>query len=192
MRELFYAFISLTIIYNPFSKPPQLLSLTSDLNDDERNTIANRATAIAWLIGVFAVLFGSLILDVLAIHLSSFRIFGGLMLLFFGIQFGLGYSLNRSSKSRGMDVAAVPLASPLLAGPGAISALMLLTIDYGSAITVIAMSLCLLVCLLFMRFSKIISDLLNEQTVKVISRLMGMIMVAIAVQFITSGLSEIK
>lgn len=191
MREILFTFVSITMIYNPFSKPAQLISLTGSLNDDERKAISNRAVAIAWVLCALVTFFGSFILDALGVSIGSFRIFGGFMLLVFGIQFGLGYSFS-TKKHRSLDVAAVPLGSPLLAGPGAISALMLFTVDYGYVVTLIAMSMGLFVCLVFMHFSRWICDVLSPQTVKIMSNIMGMILVAIAVQFITSGLASIR
>lgn len=188
LEGFMFALVSLTVIYNPFSKPPILLSLTDGMKDEERAMIVNRAVAIAWVLGVLVLLFGFYFLDVLNIRMSSFKIFGGLMLLVFGIQFGLGLDFG-TKRARGFDVAAVPLASPLLTGPGAISAIMLLSVDYGHLVTILALTGCLFICYLFMRFSKLINRILNEQTVKVISRLMGMILVAFAVQFMTSGLN---
>lgn len=186
-EDFFFAVVSLTIIFNPFSKPPVLISLTQGMPDGERAIIANRAVMIAWILGVFVLLFGSLILDVLSVRISSFQIFGGIMLLVFGIQFAYGFSFSKK-RHKEFDVAAVPLASPLLMGPGAISAVMLLAVQFGPIITLGAMTAGLLVCLVFMWFSKFFCDVLNEQTVKVISRIMGMILVAFAVQFITKGL----
>ena len=187
IKELLFTSISLTVLYNPFSKPLQLISVTDRVKDDVRKDIAVRASVFAFVLGVAAVLFGYVILQAIDVSLSSFKIFGGVVLLFFGIQSGLGYSLGKDHE-KGADVALVPLATPLLTGPGAISALMLFTIEFGHIITIAALAICLLICFVFMWFSKIICDMLNEETVKVLSRLMGMILVAFAVQFVVSGL----
>ncbi|MFH0818331.1 MAG: MarC family protein [Candidatus Micrarchaeota archaeon] len=192
INELIFAFISLTVVYNPFSKPPQIISVTEGMSDEERKNVAIRATSIAWLLGAGAAFFGYFILQTLDIQISSFKIFGGVILLIYGAQFGLGFSIGKKKKHDTTDVAIVPLATPLLTGPGGISALMLFTADYGYFVALAALTLCLLVCFIFMWFAKFICDTLNEQTVKVVSRLMGMILVAIAVQFIFSGLGIAK
>ncbi len=187
IKEILFTSISLIVLYNPFSKPLQLISVTDRVKDEVRKDIAIRASIFAFVLGVAAVFFGYIFLQAIDVSLSSFKIFGGVVLLFFGIQSGLGYSLGKENE-KGADVALVPLATPLLTGPGAISALMLFTIEYGQIITIVALAICLFICFIFMWFSKIICDLLNEEAVKVVSRLMGMILVAFAVQFVVSGL----
>jgi len=190
LREFAFALASLIVVYNPFSKPPMFLSLTSGMSEHEREIIANRSVVLAGLIGLLVALFGSVLLEILSVRMSSFKIAGGLMLLIFGVQFGFGLSLN-GDKKRKYDIAAVPLASPLLTGPGAMSTIMLLALEYGAPLTLVALALCLLLCLVFLRFSKIICALLGEQIMEVMSRVMGVILVAFAVQFVTSGLSAL-
>ncbi|MEW6329248.1 MAG: MarC family protein [Candidatus Micrarchaeota archaeon] len=190
LREFAFALASLVVVYNPFSKPPIFLSLTNGMSEKEREVIANRSVVIAGLIGILVALFGSALLEILNVRMSSFKIAGGLMLLIFGVQFGFGLSLNGDSR-RKYDVAAVPLASPLLTGPGAMSTIMLLSLQYGALITLAALAVCLVVCLLFLRFSKLINDFLGEQVIEVLSRIMGVVLVAFAVQFVTSGLSNL-
>ncbi|MCX6777708.1 MAG: MarC family protein [Candidatus Micrarchaeota archaeon] len=187
LAEFVFATVSLIVVYNPFSKVPIFLSLTSGMKDEERNVVANRSIAIAGMLGLLAGLFGSFLLELLGVRLSSFKIYGGLMLLIFGVESGLGISLGEHKKSDKFDIAAVPLASPLLTGPGAMSSIMLLALNYGEILTMAALAACLFVCLVCLRFSKWISERVSEGALNVVSRIMGIILVAFAVQFIMAG-----
>jgi multiple antibiotic resistance protein len=196
------ALATLLVIADPIFLSALFLGLTHDLNKTQRAEVAMRGTIIAFFILLGAGLGGAKLLSMLGISLSAFRIAGGLLLLSSAAEMVFDRRGQRqqdiAAKAISVDhvrnIAAFPLAIPLLAGPGAITAMILLAgradgdIAKLSALYTLA-GLVMLACYLAFRAAERISLLLGVTGRAVISRLLGIILAALAVQFVIDGVS---
>ena len=196
------ALATLLVIADPIFLSALFLGLTHDLNKAQRAEVAMRGTIIAFFILLGAGLGGAKLLSLLGISLSAFRIAGGLLLLSSAAEMVFDRRGQRqqdiAAKAVSVDhvrnIAAFPLAIPLLAGPGAITAMILLAGradgDIGKLSALYALSgLVMLACYLAFRAAERISMLLGVTGRAVISRLLGIILAALAVQFVIDGVS---
>lgn len=196
------ALATLLVIADPIFLSALFLGLTHDLNKAQRAEVAMRGTIIAFFILLGAGLGGAKLLSLLGISLSAFRIAGGLLLLSSAAEMVFDRRGQRqqdiAAKAVSVDhvrnIAAFPLAIPLLAGPGAITAMILLAgradgdIAKLSALYALA-GLVMLACYLAFRAAERISMLLGVTGRAVISRLLGIILAALAVQFVIDGVN---
>jgi multiple antibiotic resistance protein len=201
MDFLSNAFATLLVTIDPPAIAPMFLALTVGMTAAERRQVAIRATIIATLALTFFALVGQKLLTLLGITLPAFRIAGGLLL--FWIAFEMVFERRSERKSnvaqKAIDldhirnVAAFPLAIPLMAGPGAITATMLLAgqtrgdPQLMAALIGIIAFICALCWLVFL-FAERISQLLGVTGNIVLTRLLGIVLVALAVQFVLDGI----
>jgi multiple antibiotic resistance protein len=201
MDFLSNAFATLLVTIDPPAIAPMFLALTVGMTGAERRQVAIRATIIATLALTFFALVGQKLLTLLGITLPAFRIAGGLLL--FWIAFEMVFERRSERKSnvaqKAIDldhirnVAAFPLAIPLMAGPGAITATMLLAgqtrgdPQLMAALIGIIAFICALCWLVFL-FAERISQLLGVTGNIVLTRLLGIVLVALAVQFVLDGI----
>jgi multiple antibiotic resistance protein len=198
---LLSALVTLLVTIDPVGLAPIFLSLTAALTIEDRQRVALRAAVIAFAILVFFALFGESLLYFLGIGLPAFRIAGGILL--FWIAFEMVFERRTDRKQHTADVArtvdhvrnlaAFPLAIPLMAGPGAITAVILLSSRAdGSAVATAALlalvAMVVSACWAIFAFAGRISGLLGVTGNIVLSRLLGVILAALAVQFVTDGL----
>ncbi|SNZ07571.1 MarC family protein [Cohaesibacter gelatinilyticus] len=197
------AFVTLFVTIDPLGLAPIFLAITSGASKQERMKIAVRAVLTAAVILIAFALIGQAILSVLGISLGAFRIAGGLLL--FVIAFEMVFEKRKERKSKSAqkaltddeihNIAVFPLAIPLIAGPGAISAVLLLVsqssgwVDQGSVLAVILFVL-ILVMLMFLLASPV-ERLLGESGRNVLTRLLGVLLSALSVQFIADGIQAI-
>lgn len=200
---LLEAFVTLFVTVDPLGLAPLFIGLTAGLSTPDRRKVAYRATAIATTILVAFALAGGKLLALMGISLPAFRIAGGLLL--FSTAFQMVFSQkeprDKTDADRAVtldhirDIAAFPLAIPLLAGPGAISASILAASKapslpaYGAFFGLIAavMGLSLLVFLA----AGPIDRRIGETGRTVIGRLLGLLLAALAVQFVADGVKAI-
>ncbi|MEB5554914.1 YchE family NAAT transporter [Vibrio cholerae] len=195
-------FLGLVAAVNPVGIMPVFVSLTGHMTLEEKNKTAATANIAVAIILIIALLAGQMLLDLFSISLDSFRVAGGLLLLsiaFSMMSDKLGEDKqNKQEKSEYISreqIAVVPLAMPLMAGPGAISS----TIVYGSRypnmldtlgiiLTVVAFSFC---SWLLFRSAPYIVRLLGQTGINVITRIMGLILGALGIEFIANGLRNL-
>jgi multiple antibiotic resistance protein len=200
MDFLSNAFVTLLVTIDPPAIAPMFLALTMGMTAAEKRQVAGRATVIATLALAFFALVGQKLLALLGITLPAFRIAGGLLL--FWIAFEMVFERRTARKENVAktavdldhirNVAAFPLAIPLMAGPGAITATMLLAGQTRgeplllSALIGIIAAICALCWLVFL-FAERISGFLGVTGNIVLTRLLGIVLVALAVQFVLDG-----
>ena len=198
------ALATLLVIADPIFLSALFLGITHDLNKTQRAEVAMRGTIIAFFILLGAGLGGAKLLSLLGISLSAFRIAGGLLLLSSAAEMVFDRRGQRqqelASKAITVDhvrnIAAFPLAIPLLAGPGAITAMILLAgraegdLTKLTALYALA-GLVMFGCYVSFRAAEKISMLMGITGRAVISRLLGIILAALAVQFIIDGVKLI-
>ena len=185
------AFTTILVIQDPLGAIPIFLSLTSRQTARERKSSARQATLVSFsVIFVFAV-FGRYILKFLGITVPALQISGGLLLL------ALELLTDRADESPDPDAvtanaALVPLGTPLLAGPGAIVAAMVAvesaaTPVVGWVSVVLALLATHVVIWLALRFSLTLHRVLGDSAIRVLTRILGLLLAAIAVQMIADG-----
>lgn len=176
-------------------------ALTQKNTQAERRAMALRGTIIAAVILLFFAVFGEVLLRLFGITLPALRIAGGILLLLISIDMvfarhsgGTGTTPEEENEAQSRaDISVFPLATPLLAGPGAISAVILLTTGSGGfnlewTVVVLALLLILLLCYVVMLVAIPIQRLLGITGLAVVSRVVGVLLAALAVQFLLDGL----
>jgi multiple antibiotic resistance protein len=187
-------FITLFVIMDPPGTVPIFLGLTGSMTGRQRTRAARQAILVAFgVIAAFA-LFGQQLLDYMHISLPALQASGGLLLLLVAMELLTGKSEEpQPSGNTKVNVALVPLGTPLLAGPGAIVATMLFvrradgTADYlviGLGILAV-----MLIVWLVLRFSGLIVRLLRPGGIEVLTRIAGLLLAAIAVQLIADAVA---
>jgi multiple antibiotic resistance protein len=192
---------SILIIVNPLGATLIYVSLTTNLDQSARDAVARDACRFAFLILLIVALIGTWILQMFGITLEAFRIAGGILL--FGIGMEMVYAKTSRTKltatekyeSRDTeDIAIMPLAIPMIAGPGAITTTIVLMNEATTmtpiAIGVVLVSIAISIMLTYymMRNSDYILTRIGQREYRAINRLMGMLLIAIAVQFVINGI----
>ncbi|MBY8116642.1 YchE family NAAT transporter [Vibrio fluvialis] len=195
-------FLGLVAAVNPVGIMPIFVSLTGHMTPDEKKKTARTANVAVAVILITALLGGQMLLDMFSISLDSFRVAGGLLLLSIAFSMMSGKlgedKQNKQEKSEYISreqIGVVPLAMPLMAGPGAISS----TIVYGSRylammdtagiiLTILVFSVA---SWLLFRSAPYIVRLLGQTGINVITRIMGLILGALGIEFITNGLRSL-
>ncbi len=200
MTELFFsAFITLFVVIDPPGCAPIYAGLTKGATQAQRTSMALRASVIASTILLFFALLGEELLDALHIDLDSFRIAGGLMLFFIAFEMVFEKRQQRREERAGKvtadkveDVSVFPMAMPMLAGPGAIAAIMLLMNEADTPTDTLvvlgALGAVLLITALALVAAGPIIKLLGDRVEAVITRLLGVLLAALAAQYVIDGL----
>jgi len=200
---LLNAFITILVTIDPPGLAPLYLAVTRGMNREQRKQVSIRASIIAFgILALFAVA-GSGILSLLGITLPAFRVAGGLLLFFIAFEMVFEKRNDRKEKTaetaitkdQVRNVAAFPLAIPLIAGPGAISAVVLLSgrlptaVGQASLLTIILA--CIALTYLVFVLAERIDGLLGETGRSILTRLLGVILAALAVQFVADGIRQL-
>jgi multiple antibiotic resistance protein len=193
-------FTSVLFIVDPIAVIPTYLVITQDETASQRAMTARRACVAAALILVVFTLGGRLIFQLLGITLPAFRIAGGLILWLVAMDMLHGERKTQESApeiSEGRvkeDVAITPLAMPMLAGPGAISTIMVLAGQAQTPMRLVVVYASILVTMLIawltLRAAERLSVRLGQTGIRVMTRLMGLLLAAIAVQFVVTGVKD--
>jgi multiple antibiotic resistance protein len=192
-------FIGLLAIINPFGVIPIFISMTTDQSSVQRSKTINMVAVGVIIILLVALFFGELVLDFFGITIASFRVGGGILILLMAIaMLHAKTSYIRQTEEEADEsiekesVAIVPLAMPLLAGPGAISTVILMA-HKSSGVAhymVIALGIMLLGLVVWgvLRLSPWIATRIGATGINIFTRIMGLILAAIAVEFIANGI----
>ncbi len=195
-------FSAIFFVIDPLGLVPIFIALTSGDSPEKRRKTAARACLIAFAILTAFTLFGTLIFKAFGITLSAFRIAGGILFFITSLDMLRGQpSRTRSSPEEEEeghhkeDVAIVPLAIPLLAGPGAI-ALAMVSVSNGDGwwatpVVIGSIALTLVVAYVLMRAAERFLRYLGRSGIAMLERVMGLLLAAIAVQFVVDGVREI-
>ena len=203
MIELFTtALITLAVIIDPPGCAPIFASLTSGTDAVHRRRMAIRSVVVAWSILVFFALLGEPLLRTLGISLSAFRLAGGIMLFMIALDMVFERRTERREERareiegtpEGEDVSVFPMAIPMIAGPGSIASIMLLSARaegiVEGLIVLGAMTLVLLATLLALLAARPLMRLIGAKLEAMITRILGVILAALAAQFVLDGLER--
>lgn len=197
-----YVFTSIFIIVNPVSGAISFISLTSGMACREKNIIAKKAIMLACFIALFFAITGKIILNLFNVSVDALRVVGGLLL--FGIAFDMMHAkVSRESitdkeishSQERSDIWIFPIGLPLLTGPGTISTAIVLmggTETFGQKISIIiAILLTFVLCLYIFLFSRKINAFIGYNGMLVFTRVMGLLLAAIAVDLAATGIINI-
>lgn len=201
--SLFNAFVTMLVTIDPPGLAPLFLALTRGMTRDQRRQVGLRASIIGFLVLTLFALAGAAILSVFGITLPAFRVAGGLLLFF--ISFEMIFERRQERKERSADaaitrdhihnIAAFPLAIPLIAGPGAISAAVLLSSSLpdvaGQAALVGVILVSIALTYLVFVLAERMDGFLGQTGRSILTRLLGVILAALAVQFVADGIKEL-
>ena len=194
------AFITLFVVMDPIGLTPLFLALTQGMNQHQRRVIALRAALVAGLLLTLFAFLGENVLGFLGISMAAFRISGGILLLLTALDM-LFERRNKRRKDQtetkvdaDEDPSVFPLAMPLMAGPGAIATIILLSGQgdgfSGTVLALAAMFTVLLITLVLFFSATLMERFLKETGITVLTRLLGMLLAALAVQFVLDGLKD--
>lgn len=193
-------FVTLFVVIDPVGLAPLFLALTRGMDRAQRMAIARRAILIAFCLLALFGFAGEALLGAVGIGIPAFRIAGGLLLFLTAVEMLFEKRQPRREKNVHEadalpDPTVFPLATPLIAGPGALATMILLVGqhpgEFGAQATVyLTMVLVLAICWLFFRLSSAIEHLLGPTGINVVTRLLGMLLAALAVQFVLQGLRD--
>jgi multiple antibiotic resistance protein len=201
MEELFLsAFVTLFLVIDPPGCAPIYAGLVSGATPAQARAMAVKACLIATAILVVFALFGEALLGALHIELDAFRIAGGIMLFFIALDMVFEKRTERREQRAEKvkatpeveDVSVFPMAMPMLAGPGSIATVMLLmsrSEGTGQTLTVLAaLAAVMVLSLLALVAAKPLMKLLGKQSEAVITRLLGVLLAALAAQYVIDGI----
>ena len=182
------AFVTLLIMVNPIGVIPPYLNLTSDLNRIERRLILKQAMIFATGIMIVTVFVGKTLLTGLGIDTFALQIAGGILFFKFGYDILNGKTNVPKDESPGL----VPLGFPLIAGPGSITALIVMTSQYNNfeLYAIVAIILVLALTFVIMYFAKAVVKLLGLNATMAVVKIMGLLIISRGIQLILSGLQS--
>jgi len=203
MFDLFLdSLIIMLVVVDPVGLAPVFAALTQGESHAAKRRMAIRGTSIAGAILVIFVLIGDTLLNALGIGMPAFQIAGGLLLFLLAVDMvfarhsGLRSTTDREQREAEAkkDISVFPLAIPLIAGPGALTTVLLMVGEQGYEPTIIATVLAVLLVVLLATLASLLLStkilaFMGETGANVISRVLGIILAALAVQFVLNGWS---
>lgn len=203
MIELFgSALVTFLVIIDPPGCAPIFASLTRDASAAERRSMAIRSAIIAWAILMFFALLGRPMLQALGISLASFRIAGGILLFYIAVEMIFERrTQRREDRAQSIegtpdadDISVFPMAIPMIAGPGSIASIMLWVSRAETSLHILvvlaAMTVVILLTLVTLLASGPLMRLVGDKIEAMITRILGVILAALASQFVVDGLRQ--
>ncbi|MDP3232107.1 MAG: MarC family protein [Myxococcales bacterium] len=186
-------------IVDPIGVVPLFVAMTANDSPAKCRSTALRASVAAMGVLVFFALFGTVIFKVFGVTLAAFRVAGGLLLMLTALDMlRAQHPATKTSAAEAKegaeqeDIAIVPLAMPLLAGPGAIATVMVLMAEYGgewvgAGIVITCIAITFFITYLLLRSANLVKRVLKQTGIAILERVFGLILAAIAVQFVFEG-----
>lgn len=202
LEFLLNGFVTLFVIIDPPGLAPIFLALTHDWGEKERAREARKGTIVAGVTLIAFAILGEWLLGALGIAVAAFRVAGGILLFLLAIEMIFGQRPNRrerrteDEKDEGReDLAVFPLGIPLIAGPGALTSITLLKAETNGDLTLQLLVIGVLLAVLLLTYLTLraagrITGVLGKTGTNVAGRVLGIILAALAVQFVLSGLRE--
>ncbi len=180
--------ITLLAILYTIGNIPIFSSLTSKLSKKERISTVNKSVIISTFILLGFGFFGEYLLILLGITMNDLKLIGGLILLIFSIDYVLGRNTNYLDKNSETNLAVFPLAIPILAGPGSISLVLVMS---GLFLKFFVIIISIFVCWCSIRLGSGLLKFLGKDGTQAISRIMGLLIGAVAIKLIREGIFEL-
>jgi multiple antibiotic resistance protein len=197
-QELLALFVTLFVIIDPIGSVPVFIGLTGSLSPEARKRVALKAILVAGGVLLFFVLLGKVLFDAIGVKLTSFEIAGGILLFLFGVKmiFDKPEGVDMPAEAN-HDVAVFPLAIPSIAGPGAMLGAVVAANNPSYSvrqqmIATIVLIIVLAITYLFLRAANFINSWIGRTGALILSRVMGIILTAIATETIISALKKLS
>lgn len=189
LRPYILTFITIFVAVDALGNIPLFISLTHSLTKKQRHKVVRESLVTATIIAVIFMFLGKAILRVLGINVSDFQIAGGILLLVISIHLLLG-GKNRGSvlTERSTDVGIFPLGTPLVTGPAVLTMILIARDSFGAAATFISLALNMFIVWLAFRYADIFVRLIGEAGMKAFSKIMYILLAAIAVMLMRRGI----
>ena len=195
VAALITAFVTIFVVIDPIGLAPMFVAITKGADAGHRRKVALRSCAIAAILLTLFGLFGESVLGFVGISMPAFRISGGILLFLTALEmlFERRTQRRKGQATKADDPSVFPLATPLIAGPGAIATIILLTGQADGISELIAVHLVMLavvaLVLLFFLAAPLMERALGDTGINVVTRLLGMLLAALSVQFVLDGLA---
>lgn len=183
------ATLVLFLIVDPFGNIPIFMGLTEKMTKNERQKVFNTASLVGVILLLAFAFAGQQILSIFGVSMFSFEIAGGILLLIIAIKILISGSLEDMSNSP-ESMGAVPIAMPLLVGPGAITTTILNLQSYGIAIAAISVLIVLVLTWFILKYVDLVYRFLGKTGAIVIARVMALLIAAIAIQYLLFGVTH--
>ena len=182
------AIIVLFIIVDPFGNIPIFMGLTEKMTGPQKRKTFNIACLVGFILLLVFALTGQEIFMIFGISIYSFEVAGGILLLIIAIRILISGNLSENAYSP-ESLGAVPIAMPLLVGPGAITTTIFSLQSYGVAIAALSVLIVSILTWVILRFMSSVYKVIGKTGSLVIARVMALLMAAIAIQYILNGLA---
>ncbi len=186
--EILKAVFTLFIIIDPFLSMSMFLTLTSG---HDKKFMAKQAAIAMYVAGAMLLVFlvsGKLLLDLLNINMASFKVGGGIILLLLGIRTVMGLGFGDPYKYK---ASIVIIGTPMLSGPGALTTVIVVSQSYGFWVAAIACVIVLVLSWIILLYAYYIQKILGYRVIEVFSRIMGLLLTTVSVQYISEGIRAI-
>jgi len=187
LKELPLTFIPLFVAMDPVGILPIYMSVTKDMSDDEKGKVIKYSVAAAMVVCITFIAIGEFVFRTLGITVSDFKIAGGLLLLVLAI---IELLKEGNRQKHADDVGIVPIGVPLLVGPAVLTTLIVLVDHYGILSTIISLTINLTVAYATFSFAKGIIKIIGKHGVIAVSKIVALLLAAIAVMMIRIGLES--
>jgi multiple antibiotic resistance protein len=183
------AILALFIIVDPFGNIPIFMSLTEKMPKEQKRKVFNTATFVGFILLLAFAFAGQEIFSIFGVSIFSFEVAGGILLLIIAIRILISGSLIEMNESP-ESIGAVPIAMPLLVGPGAITATIFNLQAYGVAVTALSVFAVLILTWAILRYVDKVYIFLGKTGALVIARVMALLIAAIAIQYVLFGVTH--
>jgi multiple antibiotic resistance protein len=203
LELIFNSFVTLLVVIDPLGLAPLFVGLTQGRSEAYKREAAIRGTVLATVILFFFAFVGQELLDALGIGVPAFRVAGGALLFLLsldmvfarpsGVRRATAPEQEEANEAKEEDISVFPLAIPLIAGPGSLTTVLLYTGNGGVlviAAVLAVLSVVLLLVLASLLFASRIMRVLGETGANVFSRVLGVLLAALAVQFVLDGIQQ--
>ena len=199
MIETFIQYLILYfVVIDPIGTVPLFIVVTKGLKNNDKIRVAFEGVIIATLVLLFFAIFGSYLLKYLGISFNAFTIAGGIILFIISLQMLFDIRTERRKKSineKRESISIFPIAIPLLAGPAAITSVILAVSSAGEnyssfIINLISLTVVMIICLIVFRIFINFQKYINEKIINIFSRVIGIILAALSIQYILDGIKS--
>ena len=176
---------SMFFILNPFASLPIFVSTTKDVDPSVMKSYANKAVLVAAILLFVFVFIGQDLMGFFGVTMDSFRTAGGLVLILMGIEIVFGIKLSQDASEKGAPW--VIIATPILSGPGIITAAILFSEQYGLLPVIVSSIIALIITWVLLRLSPTIVRYIGIQPLEIVSKIIGLLLTAMGVEYILKG-----
>lgn len=180
--------VSLFLIMNPFSSIPTFLSIVGNADAKTINSYANKAVLVAGVLLFVFVFIGEPLMSIFGVTMESFRVAGGIILILMGVALVFGLKLNNAEDKN--DAPWIIVATPIITGPGVITAVVLFSQQYSYPEVIISGVIAIVITWLLLRLSLPIVRLVGFNTLNIASRIIGLLLATLGVEYMLQGADQ--